>query len=302
MTAGPLRHEGVLYRDLDDLVAAVAEPLAAAVRGDQAVGAIVDAPTERALRDRLGDAADAVVFQPPEEAFAEPAQTVVLRRVLEAARLPGTRRATVLGQHQPWMNTADVALWDAAFNVALAAIPMTLLCACPTAVTDASAVVRATHPALRSADGIRPNPGYREPLDVLRDHPPAEPEPLGPSTDETAFGAADLSALRHRMARHGERAGLADRIDDLVLAVSEIATNSIEHGAGSGLLRVWTAAGNVTCDVLDAGPFRPSLLGLVPPPLDGHRGRGLWTARLLCDRVHLWFSGAGTGVRLTVTA
>ena len=54
----------------------------------------------------------------------------------------------------------------------------------------------------------------------------------------------------------------ATRRNDLVLAANEIATNSVRHAGGWGLLRVWRDAGALVCEVTDHG----SGLGALPAP------------------------------------
>ena len=69
-------------------------------------------------------------------------------------------------------------------------------------------------------------------------------QPLSPAPDraqEVRFGPGDLSTLRANVRFIGEGARLSeDVVDDLVLAVHELACNSIEHGGGSGVMRGWS--------------------------------------------------------------
>lgn len=55
-----------------------------------------------------------------------------------------------------------------------------------------------------------------------------------------AFDGGALRGIREFIAAEAQRAGLGDeKANDLVLAVHEVATNSVRHGGGQGLLRVW---------------------------------------------------------------
>lgn len=59
------------------------------------------------------------------------------------------------------------------------------------------------------------------------------------SPGELAFTADELADLRHLVAEVAGRGATApDRVADLVLAVNEIGSNSIEHGPGRG----WTTS------------------------------------------------------------
>ena len=83
-----------------------------------------------------------------------------------------------------------------------------------------------------------------------------------------------------------------------MLAVNEIGSNSIEHGAGQGRLRLWVTDEAVTAEVADGGTADLPFPGMVAPPAVGVRGRGLWLASELCDVLQVWSDGKGTVVRL----
>ena len=94
--------------------------------------------------------------------------------------------------------------------------------------------------------------------------------------------------------------GLQDRrIDDLVLAVNEMATNSVQHGGGGGRVRLWLDDGWLVCEVRDSGVISQPLLGRRSPSVDNENGRGHWMANQLCDLVQVHSSrSASTAVRL----
>jgi anti-sigma regulatory factor (Ser/Thr protein kinase) len=84
----------------------------------------------------------------------------------------------------------------------------------------------------------------------------------------------------------------------LVLAVNEIATNSLQHGGGQGELRVWPEDGGLVCEISDRGHITSALAGRLPPSLDGADGGGLWLANHMCDLVQIFSSSGGTAIRL----
>jgi anti-sigma regulatory factor (Ser/Thr protein kinase) len=88
--------------------------------------------------------------------------------------------------------------------------------------------------------------------------------------------------------------------EDLTLAVDEIAANSLLHGGGRGVLRVWAEPDTLVCEVSDEGVIRNPLVGRVRPALDRLGGRGFWLANQLCDLVQVRSGPAGTVVRLHV--
>jgi anti-sigma regulatory factor (Ser/Thr protein kinase) len=85
---------------------------------------------------------------------------------------------------------------------------------------------------------------------------------------------------------------------ELVLAANEIASNSIEHGGGSGVLRLWGEHDRVVCEVRDGGRLDDPLADRRLPAHDGPRGRGLWIANHVCDLVQVRSTPEGTLVRL----
>ena len=90
----------------------------------------------------------------------------------------------------------------------------------------------------------------------------------------------------------------ADRAHDLVLAVNELATNSVRHGGGAGTLRMWVETDMLMCEVLDSGHITESHLERGPPPPEQHTGRGLWVVKQLCDLVQIRSTPTGSVVRV----
>jgi anti-sigma regulatory factor (Ser/Thr protein kinase) len=303
-TSDPLAHQAIIYRTVGELICAAGPVLRAGVRAGERVVAIVETSVADGLRDWLGPGAGAVEFTSPDEAFSLPAQSMVAatRRQVEQLIGSGASAVTMLGQHQPWMPSSDLAWWDAAFNVVLAELPVTLVCACPAAAPQASRVIRQTHPWVRTDSGVTPNPRYRDPASVLADHPPGAPPALGACTVSLSFSSnEDLAELRERTSRHGRATGLPEgRVGDLVVAVTELAANSIEHGAGHGTVQMWMEPGGLTVDVRDPGRMSHLLPGLRLPSPASPRGRGLWLGRELCEAMHVWQTETGTGVRIRI--
>jgi len=116
---------------------------------------------------------------------------------------------------------------------------------------------------------------------------------------DLAFDSGTLDVLRSGLKAHACRAGLsADRAEDVVLAVHELAANAVHHGAGTGRLRVWKRAGALHCQVEDGDPlaaFGQSALNSWP----ARPGHGLWVVRQLADRMRVLSSGRGTRAEVT---
>jgi anti-sigma regulatory factor (Ser/Thr protein kinase) len=124
------------------------------------------------------------------------------------------------------------------------------------------------------------------------------PEP-SKATSEVHFDATTLASARLVAANRARAAGFGgDQTNELVLAVNEVASNSLQHGGGSGLLRAWTDDDCVVCEVRDRGRFQQPLAGRFRPAPDDEAGRGLWLANQLCDLVQIRSLREGTAVRL----
>jgi anti-sigma regulatory factor (Ser/Thr protein kinase) len=151
------------------------------------------------------------------------------------------------------------------------------------------------HGLIAGPAGVEVSGAYRRhsgPFDGALEEPPGQ-------VDELSFGEADLGQVRRWISSWAGVEGLsAEGIRDLVLAVDEIATNSIRHGGGCGRLRRWREDGALLCEVRDDGQMRDPLLGRVLPGEAAVCGRGLWIVNQLCDLVQIRSSSAGSQIRL----
>lgn len=113
------------------------------------------------------------------------------------------------------------------------------------------------------------------------------------------FQSLTVGAVRTLVSRCAVEAGMeASRRNDLVLAVSEVASNSVVHADGWGALRVWRDGDAIVCEVSDKGGSAEPLVVRRPRDPDQAGGYGLWLANQLCERVEVRASLAGTVVRL----
>ncbi|BCJ50840.1 hypothetical protein Asp14428_23150 [Actinoplanes sp. NBRC 14428] len=122
--------------------------------------------------------------------------------------------------------------------------------------------------------------------------------PVGAASDALSYSApGDLAAVRAFVASRAAALGLAGgRVELLVLAVSELATNTLQHTTGGGVVRVFTQAGVLVCDVVDQGPLR--VMGRSMPAADALGGRGLAIVERVCDEVETSAVAEGTRVRV----
>jgi serine/threonine-protein kinase RsbW len=109
---------------------------------------------------------------------------------------------------------------------------------------------------------------------------------------------ADLAGVRAFVRTSAGDLGLPElRAELLILAVSELATNTLQHTAGGGRVRLRIERGRLLCDVIDQGPMRG--LGRAMPAAEEVRGRGLAIVERVCDEIGIESENGSTLVRLT---
>ncbi len=107
---------------------------------------------------------------------------------------------------------------------------------------------------------------------------------------------AEVRALAESEAR---TSGLPDdRVVDFVIAVAEVAANTVRHARSPGSMEIWRADGELICEIRDAGVITDPLVGRSPPPPEANGGHGLWLVHQVCDRVDLRSDETGTVIRM----
>jgi anti-sigma regulatory factor (Ser/Thr protein kinase) len=140
--------------------------------------------------------------------------------------------------------------------------------------------------------------GYLDRAAVAAPFAEALPDPPADAT-EIAFQGETLIALREVVAARAVDARLEMfRAGDLVLAVNELATNSVRHGGGNGVLRMWQDAHALVCEVRGAGRIDDPLAGRRRPASGQSSGNGLWLVNQVCDLVQVRCFAHGVVVRL----
>ena len=298
MPVPALVHRGIAYTDSAALGAALAAAVAAALDDGRVVTVALEDATMDTLGAALGDAADAVRFLDVTRPARTDAFQIAARIATFAAHAARAGAASLLvTQHQPGLGRSD-AYWlrlEAAVDAALSALPATLWCAYR---TGAPAYTQC-HAEVGSMAEPHRNPGYRTPPDVVRALAAPAVPPAPGHARSWRFDEHDLGALRRELTAVVGGSGLDDdAAEDLVYSCSEVATNAVEHGGGSGTAWTWTVGDEVVCQVADTGRIADPFPGVVPPPVDQDRGRGLWLARALGDEVDVASGPEGTTVRL----
>ena len=178
--------------------------------------------------------------------------------------------------------------------------PWRLLCPYDVTALDPAVLdeARRNHPWLLDVRGRVASATWKGLEVIAEPFDRALPEPAG-VVHACRFNGADLVSVRAFVAEQAKQQGLAaGRIDDLVLSVSEVASNSVRHGGGGGEVRMWVTGGALITEVRDAGLVADPLVGRHRPNGSGASGYGLWIVNQLCDLVQIRSLPNGSIVRL----
>ncbi|WP_068926456.1 anti-sigma factor RsbA family regulatory protein [Planobispora rosea] len=298
VASGPFAHTAVAYGSDEDFLTLVPPLVADALRDDRDV-LVVTCERKLGLLDGvLGEDARRIDREVTEHWHVSPGRTLAAHH--EYAR---RGRQTTIISEPPWSawderQTLEWIRYESAINVALAGLPTAVWCLHDRAAAPGH--LAHTHPAHLNAHGVEPNDLYTPPERLVL---PGDGSPLAdpPATAVvTAFTAETMGGLRRAVTAQAREAGM-DRnlVASFVLSVSEIAANSVEHGAGHGRVTVWAEGDKLVGEVTDSGGgLDDPLAGYRPPEPESLRGYGLWISRQLCDRVEIRSSPGLLRIRL----
>jgi anti-sigma regulatory factor (Ser/Thr protein kinase) len=302
---GAFRHEALFHRGEGELLAGTLPFIEEGMAGGEPVLVAACEARIGLLRSKLNGRPDAVRFEDVSDVGRNPARLIPLWHEFVGTHAVAGR--PVRGIAEPvWAARRPAELVECAhheslLNVAFADAPeLRLMCVydtelLPGAVIDAA---RRSHPLVVDAGGVRDNDDYVPPhegngmLDDPLPDPSATPHEFG-------FSMPELNEMRSFVYQDAKAAGLdPERTANLVLAVSEVATNSVRHGGGHGTVRAWREPDALVCEVRDKGRIESPLVGRERPSPSQLEGRGLWLVNQLCDLVQIRSSASGNVVRL----
>lgn len=301
---GTFRHEAFLYAGTAGFLEGTVPFVEAGLAAGEPVLVVVAPEKIEHLRDALGPHADRVAFADMGQVGRNPARIIPAWGDFLAAH-GGGRPARGIGEPVFAGRTADEVVecqrHEALLNVAFAGgAPWRLLCPYDTTALRADVLdgTRHSHRFLTGGGRSEENLEYEGdtwpgPAGDDLPPPPGAPPLL-------TFDSGPLEPVREFVTAHAAGALGPAELSDLLLALTEVASNSVLHGGGAGTVRVWTAATAVVCEVRDRGWIRQPLVGRTRPQPDQENGRGLWMVNQLCDLVQLRSSPAGTRIRLHV--
>jgi anti-sigma regulatory factor (Ser/Thr protein kinase) len=299
-------HEAFGYRGTADFVAGVGSFVRDGLERDETVVVALPRDNMRALHDELNGAAGAVQFLDMETIGANPARIIgrwqqVVDEADPARRgLRGVGEPTWPSRRPQEMQECQLheLLIDAAFENGPG---WRLLCPfdaanLPGAVVD---VLAQAHP-LSWADATpvaQVSAAYRSSAAAEFFSSATLPDPVGPVARYEYGTPTDVCAVRKAVRAFAQGHVEGERLEDLVIAASELTTNGVSYGMG-GVVELWQEPASIIMQFTDSGYIENPLVGRLPSDATSPGGRGVYLAYQLCDLVQLRSSASGTVARI----
>ncbi|QMU77063.1 sensor histidine kinase [Streptacidiphilus sp. PB12-B1b] len=300
------RHELYPYAGEAEFLSGALSFIDDARAGRELVLVAVADSKEQMLRAELegSGAADSVSFMDTTALGRNPARLIpawqdwIAKRATEGHQVRGISESSWADRSTAEAGELHYHEW--LLNLAFARSPAWwLLCPYDTAALEPTVLEAAErcHPLLLSAGNHGPSSGFvDEPYAFAELGSPCDP------LQELDFRRGELAAVRARVTACATEHGLEGaRLRELLIAVTEVASNSIKYGGGRGSLRVWAEETSLVCEFRDSGHLEDPLIGRIRPTVDQIGGRGMWLVQQLCDLVQIRSTAeTGTVVRLHV--
>lgn len=303
----PFAHTALLYNGDAEYLATVLPFITAGLTAREPVAAAVPPRQLTLLRVELGSAADDVRLLDMTDVGRNPGR-IIAGMLLAFADAHPDRPVRIVGE--PVWPTRSVDEYpacvqhEALINTALAGRCTKILCPYDVAGLDPAAVADAatTHPTMTDSTGSWCSDRFAPKAAVASTNVPLA---VPPDALVYAVDTPDMTELRQVAADFAVRHGLtADRVQDLVLALTELACNSIEHAHCGATVLLGTCPTGLVCQVRDLGHIADPLAGRRPASTCQPRGRGLLLVNQLADlvRVHTTTEGTTIEIRFRVPA
>lgn len=298
--AGEFSHQALLYHDDSSYLAGVVPFVLEGLAAGEPVAVAVPGPKLDRIEAALGPAARDVRLLDMAEVGRNPGR--IIPSVLHDFADAHQGRVRVLGEPiWPERSSAEYPACvqhEALINASFAGSAVTILCPYDTSRLSEQALAdaHATHPVIAEESGTRASEGYAPDEAFSRYNLPLT---APPDAEEFSFDLGSLTKARHVAVARGAALGLSqDRLDDFALAVAELCANSVQHGGGSGVLRVWREHGDVIAEVSDRGYLSDPLAGRRPASPRQLGGRGLLLVHRVVDLVRTHSTPEGTTTRI----
>jgi anti-sigma regulatory factor (Ser/Thr protein kinase) len=297
---GSFSHLALFYQTPDEYTAQVAAFLRKGLAAGEPAFIAVPPAHGGWVRDTLGLEAKHVRFEDMTQMGRNPAW--IIPKVREFVDTHPGQHVRYVGE-PIWRTRTlpelrEATRHEALINVAFEGANATILCPYDTTRLTHAVIADAqrTHPTLVADGAAAPSQVYAGPGSI----PPSCQIPLAPSHDAMSLKyTTDLSAVRAEVEKRARQTSLPEtRVLDLVLAVGEIAANTVRHARSAGTLDITVDDCEIVCTIHDLGWITDPLAGRRRPAADAAEGHGLWLVHQVCDLVEMRSDESGTTIRL----
>ncbi|TSD94279.1 sensor histidine kinase [Skermania sp. ID1734] len=303
MTVG-LQHDALIYESDAEFVDALAPFVREGLERGEQVLAVTTPANQANLARSLGSRADDVRFIDSQQWYQTPARTIAAyHSAINDGLKSGANRLRVIGEVDFGTTEIEHAEWtryESVLNVAFGPRPAWIVCPydvrrLPDRIIDDA---RRTHPHAIAGGERLPVEQFTDPAHFAGALPLPTPDRLLGQVEHDGRLRTVLQLVEHTCGQVGLT---GEQVTDLNLAVGELATNAMEHGVPPVQVRAFSGKDSLVYEISDAGegPTDP-WVGFVPPQPNQIRGRGLWLARQLADRVEIASTPRGTSARVEV--
>lgn len=301
-----LEHDALIYGSDEALMSTLVPWLRDGLEREDGAVVATTSPHIDQFRDALGADERSVSFLSAEDMYVHPVQTIAAwQRLLSEAADTGITFTRIVGEVR-FGATADLqkswTRYESALNAIFERSPTWIVCPYDVRALPPDVIDQAwrTHPTVWDSTRHKSD-RYEVPARLLREFVEPGRAVTGPPSLELYIDDR-LGEVRETVRALGREARLPrSRVEELVLAVSELAGNTVRHAGGGGKLALWITPEGVVCEVTDhGGGMADPLAGLVPPKPSASAGMGLWIARQLSDSFAIGGNGGGTTVRIAV--
>jgi anti-sigma regulatory factor (Ser/Thr protein kinase) len=299
--AGGIGHATFLYRTRQELAAAFAELIVTGTAAGEAVHVASTAEGLADLREQIDGRGLRATLVDLSRLGGNPGRVLSMMRMFahEHRGTPVRFLQQITWPGRPAEQLAEAVRNERLTRRAVAAASATVLCAYDARQEPGlAAATERAHPRVLGNGRWRFSTLYDEPgFAEARADPPLSMPPAS----AVAFTFRDEQAeVRQFTMTHAQRAGLPrDRVIDLVLAIGELAANTLRHTSQPGTLMLWHTDHEVIGQVSDTGQIDDPLAGTFRPgPTATTSRRGLWLVNQVADLVQIRTGSSGTVVRV----
>ena len=292
-------HSALFYQSEREYVDSLVQFIAEGLTQRQPVLVVVPGDRLDSLRHALGDDADDVTMADMTEFGRNPGR-ILAGQYSFVERHPDQHVRIVA--EPAWAGRTEheylaCMQHEALANIAFSGSSITGLCPYDASCLNESLLehVRLSHPQLWQGGSRTHCPEYAVDAALERCNQPLAASPA--AVKHTVVQPRDLAGARRSAERYGRLLGMGpDRLADLLLVTTELATNSLDHAGGPCQLAFWYDDGYVICESRDIGQWSDPLAGRRPPDATGAGAYGLFVVNAIADLLRTHTTPTGTTV------